>query len=145
MERRGSQVNYRQASCRATALVTGEDCSGSEATNPISCARLERVAGTDIQESTTPQQRQPSKYCSNNEGMVDPERETLRINLYLCLQESSHEDDENEGSKSVAGGWKPQIHFAWKAILDRFLASESPAPPVSFQEFFRVVVDGTSA
>ncbi|KAF9500999.1 hypothetical protein BDN71DRAFT_1381267 [Pleurotus eryngii] len=57
------------------------------------------------------------------------------------IMKACHEDDENEGSKSVAGGWKPQIHFAWKAILDRFFASESPAPPVSFQEFFRVVVD----
>ncbi|KAG9226432.1 hypothetical protein CCMSSC00406_0003311 [Pleurotus cornucopiae] len=57
------------------------------------------------------------------------------------IMKACHEDDENEGSKSVAGGWKPQIHFAWKAILDRFFASDSPAPPVSFQEFFRVVVD----
>ncbi len=86
MERRGSQVNYRQASCRAAALVTGEDCFGSEVTNPISRTRLESVVGTDIQESTTPQQCQPSEYCSNNEGMVDPERETLHINSYTCLQ-----------------------------------------------------------
>lgn len=63
----------------------------------------------------------------------------------LSWQESSQDEDEGTGSKPALGNWKPQIHFVWDVILDRLLSSKSTnASKASFQEFFRVVVDGPS-
>jgi|ERR1700691_2370381 DNA polymerase phi len=56
--------------------------------------------------------------------------------------------DENEGpngTKSALGNWKPQVHFVWGIILDQLLSNPKSAnlSRASFQEFFRLVVDGS--
>jgi DNA polymerase phi len=66
----------------------------------------------------------------------------------MVVQETATEADNETGvPKSAAGSWKPQLHFVWGIILDQLLPG--PNFPVStkgsFQEFFRVVVDGVSA
>jgi len=40
--------------------------------------------------------------------------------------------------------WKPQLNFAWDIILDQLLPGPNSQRPAkgSFQDFFRVVVDG---
>lgn len=42
--------------------------------------------------------------------------------------------------------WKPQLNFAWDIILDQLLPGPNSQRPAkgSFQDFFRVVVDGKS-
>jgi hypothetical protein len=49
--------------------------------------------------------------------------------------------EDDDLPKSSARGWTPQIHFVWDIILDQLLSEPSPSKG-SFQEFFRVVVDG---
>jgi len=43
--------------------------------------------------------------------------------------------------------WKPQLNFAWDIILDQLLPGPNSQRPAkgSFQDFFRVVVDGESS
>ena len=43
-----------------------------------------------------------------------------------------------------SGTWKPQLNFAWGIILDQMLPGPNSqfAPKGSFQDFFRIVVDG---
>lgn len=63
----------------------------------------------------------------------------------LTSQESDVEDDEETGTTST-GSWKPQLHFVWSTILDQYFSNKT-APAVTgqapFQDFFRIVVDGT--
>jgi DNA polymerase phi len=49
-----------------------------------------------------------------------------------------------EGQRKTSGGWKPQLHFVWDTILDLYFTEEIPAPSLgsTFQDFFRIVVDG---
>lgn len=67
----------------------------------------------------------------------------INIDDDLALQESNLENEE--GPKSSPGNWKPQVHFVWDVILDQLLSSSKSAHPTTapFQEFFRVVVDGS--
>jgi DNA polymerase phi len=61
-------------------------------------------------------------------------------------QESSFDEDEGTiVTKLALGNWKPQVHFIWDIILDQLLSTpKSPnASRASFQEFFRLVVDGS--
>ncbi|KAF5358052.1 hypothetical protein D9756_001914 [Leucocoprinus leucothites] len=62
--------------------------------------------------------------------------------LARILKESSLEDSE-ESIKSGGGSWKPQLHFVWHYLLERYLPGpDSTSPPKgSFQDFFRIVVD----
>nr|ODO02406.1 DNA polymerase phi subunit [Cryptococcus depauperatus CBS 7855] len=64
------------------------------------------------------------------------------ITLGRILKEATSEE---EGvTASATGMWKPQLHFVWNIIMERYFSetgvssSKSEAP---FQDFFRVVVD----
>lgn len=61
----------------------------------------------------------------------------------MNVQEADVEDDE-DAPKVNARSWKPQVHYVWDVLLDELVPpSESTrAPKGSFQEFFRIVVDG---
>ncbi|KAK8861548.1 hypothetical protein IAR55_002370 [Kwoniella newhampshirensis] len=67
------------------------------------------------------------------------------VTLGRVLKEASSEEDEGIAA-STSGSWKPQLHFVWNIILDRYFPkltsptfeNTSEAP---FQDFFRVVVD----
>ena len=58
-------------------------------------------------------------------------------------QESEAEDDES-GAKNPGRAWRPKVHFVWDELLDELLPSDGcgRSPAGSFQEFFRIVVDG---
>jgi len=66
--------------------------------------------------------------------------------MFWLVQESTVDDDRKHIPTASAGTWKPQLHFVWDIILDLLLPGpNSTTPPRgSFQEFFRVVVDGLS-
>lgn len=54
------------------------------------------------------------------------------------------EEDARDVPKASAGSWKPQLHYVWDIVLDQLLGpNSSSSPKGSFQEFYRVVVDGT--
>ncbi len=58
-------------------------------------------------------------------------------------QESEVEDDE--GAAKIPGrAWRPKIHHVWDELLDELLPPDGSgrSPAGSFQEFFRIVVDG---
>ena len=54
-------------------------------------------------------------------------------------------EDEDEAGGKGDRQWKPQVHYAWDVLLDELLPAEGSGktPKGSFQEFFRIVVDGT--
>lgn len=55
------------------------------------------------------------------------------------------EDDEEDSGIASTGSWKPQPHFVWTNVLDRYFSPTSSASAQApFQDFFRVVVDGQS-
>lgn len=58
-------------------------------------------------------------------------------------QESEAEDDES-GAKNPGRAWRPKVHYVWDELLDELLPPDGCGrPPAgSFQEFFRIVVDG---
>ena len=60
------------------------------------------------------------------------------------LKEVEVDEDEEGAGKGGARQWKPQVHYAWDVLLDELLPVEGSgkAPKGSFQEFFRIVVDG---
>ncbi|ORY24385.1 DNA polymerase phi-domain-containing protein [Naematelia encephala] len=65
------------------------------------------------------------------------------VTLAKVLKETDS-DDEEVGSTSSTGSWKPQLHFVWSIIIDTYFPSSSSSVPqgfAPFQEFFRVVVD----
>lgn len=69
----------------------------------------------------------------------------LGVDRHCIVQESNLDEDEGtDAAKSAFGNWKPQVHFAWDIILDQLLFDRTPSETtkLSFQEFFRVVVDG---
>ncbi|KAF7304662.1 hypothetical protein MKEN_01180100 [Mycena kentingensis (nom. inval.)] len=63
------------------------------------------------------------------------------LTVAKILKESAIDSDEQ--GASATGSWKPQLHFVWDALIERFLESTgSPnATKGTFPEFFRVVVD----
>lgn len=68
------------------------------------------------------------------------------VALLMTVQESTtDEDGSKDPSKAPSGTWKPQVNFAWDIILDQLLPgpNASKPPKGSFQDFFRIVVDGT--
>ena len=58
-------------------------------------------------------------------------------------QESEIEDDEG-GGKIPGRAWRPRVHYVWDELLDELLPPDGSgrSPAGSFQEFFRIVVDG---
>jgi DNA polymerase phi len=58
-------------------------------------------------------------------------------------QESGVEDDD--GVAKIPGReWRPKVHHVWDELIDELLPPDGSGrlPAGSFQEFFRVVVDG---
>lgn len=53
-------------------------------------------------------------------------------------------EEEEDGPKVGGRSWKPQVHYVWDILLDELLPSQESevTPKGSFQEFFRIVVDG---
>jgi DNA polymerase phi len=47
-------------------------------------------------------------------------------------------------AKIPGRAWKPQVHYVWNELLDNLLppVASGRSPAGSFQEFFRIVVDG---
>lgn len=69
----------------------------------------------------------------------------LTISSSPEIQESATDEDGlKDSTKAPAGTWKPQLNFAWDIILDKMLPGLNAREPAlgSFQDFFRVVVDG---
>ncbi|WWD16543.1 hypothetical protein CI109_100970 [Kwoniella shandongensis] len=67
------------------------------------------------------------------------------VTLGRVLKEASGEEDEGIAA-STSGSWKPQLHFVWSIILDRYFpkatsSSSENTSEAPFQDFFRVVVD----
>ena len=62
-----------------------------------------------------------------------------------CVAQEVEIEDEDEAGGKGARQWKPQVHYAWDVLLDELLPAEGSGktPKGSFQEFFRIVVDGT--
>ena len=63
----------------------------------------------------------------------------------VAFQECPSDDDNDDEKVKVASrSWKPRLHFVWSYILDWLLPSSDDASSSkgSFEEFFRVVVDG---
>ena len=58
-------------------------------------------------------------------------------------QESEVEDDEGV-AKILGRAWRPKVHHVWDELLDELLPPDGSGrtPLGSFQEFFRIVVDG---
>ena len=58
-------------------------------------------------------------------------------------QESEIEDEEG-GGKIPGRAWRPRVHYVWDELLDELLPPDGSgrSPAGSFQEFFRIVVDG---
>jgi len=68
-----------------------------------------------------------------------------KLNIWLWLQESTTDEDGiKDSNKAPSGTWKPQLNFAWDIILDQLLPGPNSQRPAkgSFQDFFRIVVDG---
>ncbi|WVQ74513.1 hypothetical protein IAR50_004114 [Cryptococcus sp. DSM 104548] len=65
------------------------------------------------------------------------------VTLGRVLKETTG-DEEDGVSASTTGSWKPQLHFVWNIILDRYFPKSQPSnseTDAPFQDFFRVVVD----
>jgi len=61
----------------------------------------------------------------------------------MRVQESELNDEE--GAAKIPGrGWRPQVHHVWDELLDDLLPPDDSgrSPTTSFQEFFRIIVDG---
>jgi DNA polymerase phi len=62
-----------------------------------------------------------------------------------AVQETDVDGDEEGVGSSSTGSWKAQLHFVWSLIFDTYFISSVPQTGrAPFQDFFRVVVDGTS-
>jgi len=61
------------------------------------------------------------------------------------LQES-YVDEEDGNIKAPTRFWMPRLHFVWDIILDQFIPGHDGAnqPQGSFQEFYRIIVDGNA-
>jgi DNA polymerase phi len=59
------------------------------------------------------------------------------------VQESETGDDEGM-VKTPGRAWRPQVHYVWDELLDELLPPDGSgrSPVGSFQEFFRIAVDG---
>ncbi|OXH24380.1 DNA polymerase phi subunit [Cryptococcus neoformans] len=63
------------------------------------------------------------------------------VTLGRILKETTG-DEEDGVSATITGSWKPQLHFVWNIILDRYFGSSALSTTLApFQDFFRVVVD----
>lgn len=58
----------------------------------------------------------------------------------LSQDSGAYEEDEKEVAKSSTGVWKPELHYVWDIILNRYLSHSGSDS--SFQDFYRIVVDG---
>jgi DNA polymerase phi len=58
--------------------------------------------------------------------------------------EQESEDDDEAGVKISGRAWRAKIHHVWDELLDELLPPDGSgrSPAGSFQEFFRIVVDG---
>lgn len=64
--------------------------------------------------------------------------------MLICADYTQESAIDKEVESKKSANWKPQLHFVWDVILDQLLDNpESTAG--TFQEFFRVVVDGEYA
>ncbi|ADV20875.1 DNA-directed DNA polymerase, putative [Cryptococcus gattii WM276] len=63
------------------------------------------------------------------------------LTLGRILKETT--GDEGDGvSATITGSWKPQLHFVWNIIFDRYFGPSALSTTLApFQDFFRVVVD----
>ena len=63
---------------------------------------------------------------------------------YLIKESTTDEDGLKDVAKAPSGAWRPQLNFAWDIILDQLLPgpNTTKASKGSFQDFYRVVVDG---
>jgi len=64
---------------------------------------------------------------------------------YSWLQESATDEDRaKDPTKAPSRGWKPQLNFSWGIILDQLLPgpNSEKEPKGSFQDFYKIVVDG---
>jgi DNA polymerase phi len=61
----------------------------------------------------------------------------------MNVQESELKDEEGV-SKIPGRAWRPQVHHVWDELLDDLLPPDGGgrSPATSFQEFFRIIVDG---
>lgn len=66
------------------------------------------------------------------------------VPVYKLVNQDSAIEDGDESVKSGGVSWKPQLHFVWQYLLDQLLPgpNSSNVPRGSFQDFFRIVVDG---
>ncbi|KZT44208.1 hypothetical protein SISSUDRAFT_1057190 [Sistotremastrum suecicum HHB10207 ss-3] len=71
--------------------------------------------------------------------------ENLQVLARILKQTGVDEEEEEDKVNQASGGgfWKPQLHFVWDAILDRYFSPTDTASQVnsSFPDFFRIVVD----
>lgn len=61
----------------------------------------------------------------------------------MYVQESELRDED--GVTKIPGrAWRPQVHHVWDELLDDLLPPDGSggSPATSFQEFFRIIVDG---
>lgn len=63
------------------------------------------------------------------------------VTLAPILKGSDVEDDEEDSGIASTGSWKPQPHFVWNTVLERYFSPSASSKQASFQDFFRVVVD----
>jgi len=61
-------------------------------------------------------------------------------------ESTTDEDGAKDPTKAPSGAWKPQLNFSWDIILDQMLPGPNMRKSAkgSFQDFYRIVVDGTS-
>ena len=67
------------------------------------------------------------------------------VSLGRVLKESeTSAEDEEDVQPSSTGSWKPQLHFVWDNIFDSYFGTVPASHQASFQDLFRLVVDGQS-
>lgn len=59
-------------------------------------------------------------------------------------EQESEVGDDKGGAKFSGRAWRPKMHYVWDELLDELLPPDGSgrSPAGSFQEFFRIVVDG---
>jgi DNA polymerase phi len=74
--------------------------------------------------------------------------------VLLCYRKQETNDPIDNSAPSGApvtqtlttGSWKPQVHFIWDIIMDTYFAQDDKSASLkdkaSFQEFYRITVDG---
>ncbi|KAF8626266.1 hypothetical protein AX15_004941 [Amanita polypyramis BW_CC] len=68
--------------------------------------------------------------------------QTLAVVLKEAGTHDDDDDDDKDMARAPAGAWKPELHFVWDVILDRYLPNTTlHIAENNFQEFYRIVVD----